>query len=485
MDGKKVGAAIAVGGALFLSLFLIQSVLTSGGSALSKFFLYFSIGGAVAGFLSPKVGIYFIIVAGFYLDLMKRFLVIEGLFSFIDLVQILAFAPVSFAGVLFGQCIKCLFTKGSFGRKEAVAFVVSVVVSALVLSISVIQKGLNVRAIAEAGSQAAYISFVWLAFYYLRTSEQRHNYFRFTLIWFVPVVIYAYKQLIFGYSDLEYRYALSGLTIVDNPLLEGRIEYYRIFSTMSSSGAYGLMTIIIGSYALLSFSDPNKGKVFLAKLFGLLCYASLIPGAGRTGWAVVLIVVLCTFMFRKTLTTLTVYGAAAALLLVLFLNGDALIETGSETVSGIADNAWEARSLQVGTFTARTESIKNWTTDPSYFSWFGLSDEEKKGTFIHDMLGEIYVGYGLVGLVSAVGVMISLLYFSHRKILRTRSVENRLFMAFLLAVIFGLLMGSIVSGGGIRIFPVVFHFWAFVGMLCVMIFSTEKLPRGEEKLLLQ
>ncbi|MGJ8723020.1 MAG: hypothetical protein ACSHYB_00570 [Roseibacillus sp.] len=477
MDSKKILTGVIAVGALFLSLLIIQSVLTGGGNSLSKLFLYLSIGGAVCGFVNPKAGIFFLIIMGFYLDMMKRFLIIEGVVGIIDLVQILALAPITFAGMLAGQCVRCLFGKDSFNRREAVAFAFSVLLSVAVLGLSLLKQGFGIRAIAEAGSQAAYISFVWLGFYYFDTAEKRHKFFRFALLWFVPVVIYAYKQLIFGYSDLEYDYALSGLTIVQNPLLEGRIEYYRIFSTMSSSGAYGLMTILIGAYGLLAFSDSNKSVVFLAKLFGVICLASLIPGAGRTGWAIAIIIVLGSFMFRRRVTTFLVYGGAALLLTVLFLKGDQLIETSANAVSGLADSEWEARSLQVGNFAVRAEGIKNWTTNPNYFSWFGLTEEEKEGSGVHDMLGEIYVGFGAVGLSITIITGVSLLIFTHRRVFFMKSEEDKKFLAFLLSLIFGLLLGSIVSGGGIRIFPVVFYFWAFVGMVCVMSFArkTEKL----------
>lgn len=472
MDNKKIFAIIGSIGAILLSLFVIQSVLTGGGSSLGKLFLYLSIVGAICGFASPRGGLLFLIVAGYYLDMMKRFLVIEGVFGFLDLVQILALAPITFAGILAGQTTKSVFKGELFGRKELLVFVGSVVLTASVIALGIVKSGTGMRSIAEAGSKSAYISFVWLAFYLLRTAEDRKKFLDFMVMTFVPVLIYAYKQLIFGYSDLEVSYSLSGLTMVDTPLKEGKIEYYRIFSTMSSSGAYGLMAIVVGSYCLLAFKSNNRGKVLLARFFGLLCYASLIPGAGRTGWAITVIIITCSFMFRSKLATLAVYGGVAVLLTILFTNGESLIETGAELTSGVADSDWEARSLQVGNFTDRTRSIQNWTTDPSYFSYFGLSEAEKEHVFVHDMLGEIFVSYGLVGLVIVLVGIVSILVFSHYKILRRKDLSERNFMVFLLAVIFGLLLGSIVSGGGIRIFPVVFYFWAFIGMLFVLI--TEK-----------
>lgn len=472
MDTKKIFAIIGSIGAILLSLFVIQSVLTGGGSALGRLFLFLSIAGAICGFASPRSGLLFLIVAGFYLDLMKRFLVIEGVFSFLDLVQILALAPITFAGILAGQLTKSVFKGEFFSRKELFVFVGSVVLTASVIALGVAKSGLGVRSIAEAGSKSAYISFVWLAFYLLRTPEERKKFLDFMVICFVPVLIYAYKQLILGYSDLEVAYSLSGLTMVDTPLKEGKIEYYRIFSTMSSSGAFGLIAVVVGSYCLLAFKSRSRGKVFLTRFFGLLCYASLIPGAGRTGWAITIIIIACFFMFRSKLATLMVYGSVGVLLTILFTNGEALIEAGAELTAGAADGDWETRSLQVGTFTDRTRSIENWTTDPSYFSYFGLSEAEKEHVFVHDMLGEIFVSYGLVGLVSVVAAIISILAYAHFRILTRKDVSERNFMVFLLAVIFGLLLGSIVSGGGIRIFPVVFYFWAFIGMLFVMM--TEK-----------
>lgn len=472
MDSKKALEIIGSIAAVLFSLFLIQSVLTGGGSALGKLFLYLSIGGAICGFISPRAGLLFLIVAGYYLDMMKRFLVVEGVFSFVDLVQILALAPITFAGILAGQMTKSIFKGEFFGRKEVLVFVGSVLLSMSVIVLGVAQSGFGVRSIAEAGSKSAYISFMWLAFYLLRTSGDRKKFLDLMVVFFVPVLAYAYKQLLMGYSDLEVNYSLSGLTKVTTPLKEGKIEYYRIFSTMSSSGAFGLMAIVVGSYCLLAFRSDSRNKMILTRIFGLLCLISLIPGAGRTGWAIAVIIVICFYMFRSKLSTLLVYGAVGVLLTILFTNGEALIEIGAELTQGAADGDWEARSLQVGNFTDRTRSIQNWTTNPSYFSYFGLSKEEKENVFVHEMFGEIFVSYGLVGLVSVIIGIVSILVFAHFKILTRKDTSERNFMIFLLAVIFGLLLGSIISGGGIRIFPVVFYFWAFIGMLLVMI--TEK-----------
>lgn len=470
MNSSKILTVFVSGVALFLSLFVIQSVLTSGGNSLSRLFLFLGIAGAVLGFLNPRWGIFFLIVAGFYLDLMKRFLIIEGSIGILDLVQVLAFAPITFAGVLAGQLVKGLFNPKLFARRELVAFIVSVLLSGGLIGVGLMKRGFDLRVIAEIGSQAAYVSFIWIAFYYLKTLKQQRQFFNFALICFVPVLLYAYKQLIFGYSDLEVNYALSGLTIVDNPLLKGRVEYYRIFSTLSSSGAYGLMAIVVGTYSLLAYVSKSNINVLLARLFGVLCLASLIPGAGKTGWAVAAMVLFCSFMFRKKFSTILIYISTAVAFSFLFFAGDRVIDAGAQLTEGAADSAWEERTFQVGTFTARTDSIKNWTQDPKYFSWFGIREENRTDFFIHDMLGEIYVGFGIVGLSSAVLIMLVGLYLSHRGVLRIDNLEEKKFNSFILALTYGLLVGSIVSGGGIRIFPVVFYFWACVGILCVSVF---------------
>lgn len=447
---------------------MISNVLSAGGSVLSQTFRYLSGFAFIFGVLAPRSALTLLIVAGFYLDMVKRLLVVEGAFGLLDLIQVLAFAPIAFAGILLGQLFKVFFGKAPFGRSEFVALALSVVMSAAILALTVAKNGFQMRPFAEAGAQAAYVSAVWLAFYHLKTFEQRHRFFTTATCWFIPVVIYAYWQLLYGYSDLEYRYALSGLTINENPLKRGLVEYYRIFSTMSSSGAYGLMAIVLGSYALLVYQPENSAKRTAAIIFGLACYGSLIPGAGRTGWAIIIIIIFGYFMFRSKLATVAIYTATSVLMFTLVTSGDDLIEFGADMVEGKRDGEWTGRALQVGTFTDRTESFANWTSDPKYFSWFGHSASQGKDLHVHDMLGEVFVGYGVVGLFVILLGIFYVLTISHMIIFKTENIKEKRFAAFILAVIFGLLLGSIVSGGGIRIFPANFYFWHCVGILFVM-----------------
>ncbi len=471
---RKISQIVLIISLLILGLIIIQKVLASGGNSIGNLFLYLGIFGFICGVIKPKVTFYGVIVIGFYLDLMKRFLVVETFVSQRDLIQVLALAPITFAGILIGQFLKLIMKEGKIAKQELMVLLLGTAASSTILVLSYVNNGGSLTALAQGGAQAAYVLATWLSFYYLKTRQECLKFFNFTATAFIPVAAYAYWQLIFGYSDIEYDYALSGLTIVQNPLLEGRIEYYRIFSTMSSSGAYGMMAIIVGTYCLVAFKNQIKARVSVTRLYGLLCLASLIPGAGRTGWAMALIILLSNYAFRKKASTVLLYSVASAILLILFTAGDSLIEKGGSALSGKAQGAWSERALTVGTFTSRTDSIKNWTTDPTYFSWFGLSEAEKSETFIHDMLGEVYVSYGIVFLVLVICLIIGILVFSHRAVFKIKSLEDRSFVAFVLAVIFSLLFGSIISGGGIRIFPVVFYFWCFVGMVLVTVVRQKK-----------
>ena len=455
---------------VLIGLYIIISVVSTEGNVVGDFFLYLSIGGFVIGVLRPKLGLILLSVAGFYLDLMKRFLIVAGQVDMMDMIKVLSFCPIVFLGIMIRHLLMMSQQGFKVPKTEIIAMLASIAFSAAILAIKFFQVGFN--GLTEGANNAAYIGFIWIACYYLRDRVEINKFFNFALVAFVPVVIYAYWQLIFGYSELEYDYALSGLSIVTTPLELGEISYYRIFATMSSSSAYGLTAVVLACYCLVL----NPGKTVLAKLtvafFGILCLASLIPGAGRSGWAMAIIILTGSFIFRSKLGTLLVYSFTVACLMVLFLAGDKLIEAGDGVMqANSSDTEWGRRASTVGTFTDRTESIKNWTTNPECFSWFGIAKDQQEGLFIHDMLGEVYVSYGVVLFIFVIILMVSGLVYAHKGVLgfRDRKMKNQ--AAYLLASIFGLLILGIVSGGGLRIFPVNFYFWAMVGGLLMILRS--------------
>lgn len=454
--------------AVLFGLYVITSILTSGGNALSEAMLYLAIVGFVIGLLNAKAGMLFVFLCGDYLDVLKRFLVVGGSFGFNDVIRTLAVAPVATGAVFMGIMFR-YFSKKDVDLPWGRIFIAGVMAVAVVAA-SLTSGNTGKDVLQTIANSALYVGLVAFAALIYRQLDDQHKLFRLLAVMFIPVVIYGWVQLVNGYNSIEEEYARSGMTIILNPLIHpSEVEYKRIFSTMNSSVAYTMIGSVLGIYTLIFGFGKSPAKRVVGILFALGLFASHIPGAGRTGWAVAVVTFLCYFIFKSRITTISTYIAAVAAVTIFLFNAKTVGEWLVENSEGSASTEFEERALNMGTFTARTEGITEWIGHKEYFSWFGLPKDVGADSRAHDMIGQIYVTTGVVGLFVAVVFGSVVLYYFHKNLLAITVIEERRMASFYMANIFALLIGGIFSGSQLHVFPVNLYFWSMVGLLFQLI----------------
>ena len=90
---------------VLIGLLVFVSMMSSGGNLVGNTALYLSIFCFVLGVLVPKGSSYIILILAGYSDLFKRFLVLDTSISQLDLVYVLAMAPVTLAGIVISLLI--------------------------------------------------------------------------------------------------------------------------------------------------------------------------------------------------------------------------------------------------------------------------------------------------------------------------------------------------------------------------------------------
>jgi hypothetical protein len=451
--------------AISAALYVMVSILTSGGSSLSESMIYLAVFGVIIGLMNGKMGMVFLFIIGNYLDVVKRLLVVEGAFEWNDIIRILAVAPITMSAIFLGVLLKLLRTENpQFPWKRLIlASVIFIIVAS-----SALLGGDNFRNTAQTiANSSLYAGLIAFAGVIYKHADEQRKLFALLIGLYLPVLFYAWAQLIGGYSAIEVEYARSGFTVSTQPLLHpSDVEYKRIFSTMNSSNAYSIVGSILSIYALLF--GIRKG--FLGRIAGLLfalaCFGSQIPGAGRTSWAMIVITIGAYFVFRSGKLTIAAYLFTLSATVLFLFNAEIVGEwlvINSQAIMGDSDFAQRATTM--GTFTARTIGITEWMTKREYFSWFGLPRSEAAASGAHDMVGQIYVSSGVVGLSIAVAFGGVVLYQLHRGLLSITNSDSKRLASFYMANIFAILVGGIFSGSALHIFPINVYFWLMIGFL--------------------
>lgn len=451
--------------AIILILYVALQILTSGGSALSEAMIYLAVGGLGLGLLNPKAGMLFVCICGNYLDFLKRFLIVEGGTSFLDVIKTLAVPPVAMTGVIAGIIV-------NYSKNTNMPFPVTRFAVAILISLAVVGAGAaggqSISGVLQvAANSALYVWLIAFAGPIYRDLESQHRTLQILVIIFIPVVLYGWIQLIYGYTPIEVAYARSGFTVCIQPLMNpNSVEYNRVFSTMGSSNAYSLVGTILSIYALLFGFGKGVAKRLMGVAFAIVCLGSQIPGAGRTSWAILLITILVYFIFQYSSLTKLIYLLTSVTGLVFFSNAEKIgvwLVHVSQAIGGKSDFA--LRALNMGTFTTRTTGIAEWMSNGRYFSWFGLPKTEAAASSAHDLIGQIYVTTGVVGLCVSILCAITTLVYLHSNLLKIENIGQKKLGAFYMANIFSVLFSGIFSGSALHIFPLNLYFWLMTGLL--------------------
>jgi hypothetical protein len=424
-----------------------------------------------AAIVSPRSGLYLLIVTTGYLDLIKRLGILTDSLSGLDITVTLAVAPLLMLSICLGVVIKNILEKRKLECWQwmVLALVVVAICGAAVESF---RGGAGFLSGAQSFvNSGGYLPLILITPMILPEPEDALKILRFALWVFLPVALYSIWQQIFGLSDFEVRFLESGYTITVTDLDDIRP---RPFSTLNSPHALSVCTAILAGIALLVPLKSGKRPLWqyvVAVVYMAGCVATL----GRSGIFIIPIFLIGWMCFQRKWSTFAFYGTILGGLVLLMVNAEPMLESlGSLEKLLPMDNDVSTEVFRLGTFSDRLMSFHNALTNPQFHTLFGDPDATKHNeensydqTVAHDQITQTLVEYGLVGLGISFLIAATGLWIAHRAVLILKNHANREIAIALLSIITAVIYSGMLFGSHLNLFPVDFIIALLIGILVV------------------
>lgn len=458
-------------GALLACLVCI-SVFVGDGNLLANLFFYLIIGGGILAIVSPKAGFILCLISCFYVDLVKRLMVVSDRVQMQDLYYVLGFPPLVFSIVLVSLLVRGMVGKTRLIRWNLMMFVVACIIALINTTLSLFQGDAGIgRALQDAANGGLYAMILFVVPLLYPKADDVLRLFKALLWIFVPVAIYGVVQQVWGFREFELLYLQTGLSIEAKQLLTDRV---RAFSTLNSPTSLGAISAALMMVPLFLATTRRTGggkhlSLPVALLYTGLFAAALAASTSRSGIIIITVCLAGLWCFRSRLGT-AVYYIVMLLTFATLLIGATYFQDRlndmSEKLIALAGSRFSEDTLSINTFSDRLQGFSQVLTNPDAYSLFGFGKDRGNDPgdplYNHDMLSNILVHHGVIalGVVILLGTFALLLI--HRSLLRIRDRPQRRIGAMMLALVMGLVAISVTSGSILNIFPVNIIFWLAV-----------------------
>ena len=427
------------------------------------------------GVIWPKAGLAILVAACCYLDLTKRIAYWIGLYAAGNQgtstlqIDILSFAPVTLFGVFCG-----IITPRIFGTKRIVerhewpflAFVFAA------NGIAILNGLRNNSTLSEIGTlvsgETLYTLLIFIVPVLFTKTAEIIKFLKYILIVFLPCAIYGIWQGRFGFTALDIAWMKSGLTITEQLMFTKA----RAFGTLASPHPYTVLYWLVILCGALFFREKRGKLLWLAA--ALINSIGLFYGYGRGAWVSLIATIIAYFCFKKRSTTWVFYGGSIVAFAFFVKYAQFFLDHLEDYQTALPiTSETTGMVFNLGTFSERLFSIQNWTTNSRMWSWFGrpeLLNYQQLGydEIVHDMLGQVLVRYGAVGLFGGLGFALLATYEAHRRIWGVPDKQDRNLATLFLAMLSVNFITAGSSGASYQVFPWNFFIWLLVGFLIVL-----------------
>ena len=476
MQGKNIGQILGITLGVIIAIYAAVVIIlnpTGGISGLSKLI---TILGVIIGIMNPKAGLYFLVVQAVYCDEVKRIGVYYGVQSTQTVSEILI-------GPLLTLCALNISFLHGILRKQFkidllgwILYALTPIVAAILL-VKGRESGLALN-IYLAGTTSAYLTLIPICYGVFTAFQDWVKYISFQVIVAAPAAIWGIWQYFNGFNQIEWDYALSGLSRVHSGQM--MMEDPRIFGLFGSASALGCVSMygIFSLWRGVRYRQARWGFIFLA----LVYLTVTVLSHQRSLLLFPLIVLVFAIAFRRRSTTILLYGSAALTLVVGVLNATYLRDEGiykiNDLISG--ESRWSRNVMSVSTFSDR---LIGWErlNRPETWSLFGTGKELKSSMmeaslspdyysadYSHDIINRVLINFGAVGLFAVLFFTGVILYQLHKVIFRSKTWEQRKEGAFVMACIVPVLMLSFMGGDNFSTTPINLQTWSIFAGIFVL-----------------
>ncbi|MFD2255852.1 hypothetical protein ACFSSA_04110 [Luteolibacter algae] len=474
-----------------LSVVFTVQIFSSSGNVLGSSFRYLTPLAAFVGLMIPRFAFYLLLFSGAYLDLIKRFMILDSRFSDIDLAFLLGFAPALVAGMVLKFVVDVIMKSPNVTKRDLLLFGATTFLCVGLGGVQLIMAG-GLRGIGNGVNMVAYLYMPLLVPRIFRNLAEIKSLLRATVLIYLPAALWAIQQAHFGLANFEMQYLLSGMTIEIRQLDE---EVFRNMGTMVSAHALSMVSSILAMALLLPVSWKD-GKITSKAWFNplrILCAVLFMAGAyytfSRTGWACAIVALLAFICLQSRALTYTAFFTALVAVTTLYLSADYLLE--SRTMVNAQDilfekfgTSAEMRQMMVlGTLDARLDSMASFATDPKLWTPFGLAaaGSNHQVDWIHDILTETLVMIGYIPLSIFLICFLGGTLIAFGKLFKMPKGPHRLLTTYFAALGIGLMSGGFSQGAMILYFPINFFWCMFLGVAySIFIWNKDQAPEIAE-----
>jgi hypothetical protein len=470
-NGAGLGKAIIVGIAMLCLPSLAAWVMTYGYGAITALVLLINGACLLIALSSPRLGLFVLCAQAMYTDHLKRMAVYYGAENMFTVVQVLIGPMLTLCAVNLGFLMDTLvFKKIKVDRMGWFLFIAPIVICAVLLIR--IQAGLLSR-VQFAANIALYITIIPMGYVYFKGYKDWEKFFRIQMLLAVPAALWGYWQYFYGFSQMEWEYAMSGLSPVHSRQMS--LPNPRIFGLFGSESAYGM----IAMYALFCFWIVwTRGRNWVVYLLcGVIFVVGTVLSQQRTAFLILFIVPCIYFFFTSRARTVAVYAAAIISFVLMVLNSDWLLQQGldqgtEKLQKAAGENQWGQNVLRLSTFSAR---IYGWQRlkDPETWSLFGkksraLGETAYQDDQTHDIISGIVINTGVIGLIV---FSIAFYFFAravHGVIWESKTMAQRKNAAWILSMLMPPILLSLAGGSNFSTVPFNLQIWSIAAALFVL-----------------
>ncbi|NJM37492.1 MAG: hypothetical protein HC845_06295 [Akkermansiaceae bacterium] len=444
-----------------LAIIAIINLLTGGGNQLGNtFFLLILFAGAM-GLLAPRVGLLVFIVLQFYVDFLKRLLVLGDTLSNQDVMISLGMGPVIVVMACVNITLQCITGKiPFFNKRDIIYFSGCVGVSLAGLALSKDSPGSGgFAAIAQSLLGSSMLGMTAYASYaIIRDKADQHKVLKYIVLGAVPMAMYTFYQRFVGISGWEEEYIRTGLSRVlySFYLIDG-IDDMRPFSTLNTHTTVGAVSGVMFLIAALlmtrakGFFGVSKNYRWFYLAISLVFIGSCYLSKNRTTYALPIFGLVLVFLFNGGWRTLLFYASSLAFFVWIVINSEWINDSILGWSAQLESTAFGKAFGSLGTYQARLTGFMQ-LTEPTNWKPFGLN--ENSTAKAHDMITETLLKVGYVPLFFALMIGATIVSWWHRKCLKIHQPDERKFMITLTAIIVSLGVCSLAYGNLLFVAPV-------------------------------
>lgn len=420
-------------------------------------------------FSQPKIGLYGVFIVLANIEWLKRYAIYYGDTSIWSVAETLVVPLILFSAVILGVLVGSFIGVTRMTKGRFLWFCVAALVIIFLLAI----KGFSPLGIQLALNSGLYIAMVPVCLMVFKSRDEMIKFLDFTAIIFAPWAIVAIYQFYYGYSDVDWVYARTGISPVftKTMLAEGGS---RPFGLAGSASSFGAMTFLAWYVVWKCFYVKDKRFISIALM--LIYMTALVLSSYRTALLSPIIALIGFPLFKSRRGLAVAYTFGLSAILAMFIFSEKILDNlGSynDAIASTQSTEWGKDTLKVSTWSDRLlgySRLKN----PEAWSLFGkrLSDDQSDTSyqskdFSHDMVNAALKNIGAVGLLVVIILGVLLLTILHRQVLDLPPGSAQNFGAMGLSFSMLQLAMSVIGGGNFNVPPTATFTWMLFATVVV------------------